>query len=147
MTRQKTLIIDILRASRSHPTAAEIYDAARQRLPSISLGTVYRNLASLCAEGEVVRLVSHDGPDRYDFMYADHWHATCSVCGRIVDIPTDAGLLSSFAGRCGDGMTPRGIEVNCICDACRDVAMSGSSAQKRKSLPPVSKSQAASDNK
>ncbi len=122
MTRQKKLILEILRASHSHPTAAEIYDAARRQLPNISLGTVYRNLASLCDAGEAVCLTSVKGPDRYDVICDGHWHAACSVCGKIVDIPADPELLARLSGRCGDGMTPRGIWVECVCDKCSAAA-------------------------
>ena len=44
MTRQRQVIIDELRSVTSHPTADDVYDMVRRRLPNVSLGTVYRNL-------------------------------------------------------------------------------------------------------
>ena len=43
-SRQRTLIYEAVRASRSHPNAEEIYHDVQKQLPGISLGTVYRNL-------------------------------------------------------------------------------------------------------
>ena len=46
-TKQKDLILKIINNSCTHPNANEVYEKAREELPNISLGTVYRNLADL----------------------------------------------------------------------------------------------------
>ena len=51
MTRQRKLILEELRRMKSHPTADEIYSMVREKLPRISLGTVYRNLQLLTGPG------------------------------------------------------------------------------------------------
>ena len=56
-SRQRRLILDTVRSGAlGHPTAAEVYDAVRGKMPNISLGTVYRNLGSLASDGEISRL-------------------------------------------------------------------------------------------
>ena len=47
MTRQRAVILEELRKLTTHPTADELYQIVRARMPRISLGTVYRNLCFL----------------------------------------------------------------------------------------------------
>ena len=65
MSKQKKLITEILAASYAHPTASQIFEEARKRMPNIALGTVYRNLGVLVDEGTIVRLSVTGLPDRF----------------------------------------------------------------------------------
>ena len=85
-SRQRAAVVDALRARRDHPTAEILYHALRQDHPTISLGTVYRNLSLLESHGEVLRVRGQDGPDRYDGTTAPHDHLHCQRCGAIVDL-------------------------------------------------------------
>ena len=70
MTRQRALILDIMRQQRPlHLTADEIFCHARQQMPHIARGTVYRNLKLMENDGEVAHLEMAGGPDR-----SRHWH-------------------------------------------------------------------------
>jgi Fur family ferric uptake transcriptional regulator len=40
MTRQRKVILEELRRVNNHPSADELYERVRERLPRISLGTV-----------------------------------------------------------------------------------------------------------
>lgn len=121
---QKKLIADTL-TQLDHPTAAEIYAEARKSCPQISLGTVYRNLGNMSAEGEVLRLSFADAPDRFDVNTHNHFHAACNHCGRIFD--TDAGLegglftaLDAAVERStGLKVESRSLLFCGICAACR----------------------------
>ena len=64
MTRQRQLILEIIDAARNHPTAQEIFQKARGRMPAIALGTVYRNLGILADGGEIRRIVLPGQPER-----------------------------------------------------------------------------------
>ena len=66
MTKQRKLIKDIIYASRKHPTADEIFVEAKKKMPSIAVGTVYRNLSLLVELGEAVKVPSFDGCDHFD---------------------------------------------------------------------------------
>ncbi len=63
-SHQREAIRDVLASVCTHPTAAEIYDMVRERIPNISLGTVYRNLSMLADEGEVIRISTGEGTER-----------------------------------------------------------------------------------
>jgi len=87
LTRQRKVILEELRRAKSHPTADQVYERVRRRLPRISLGTVYRNLEVLAERGVISRLDLPRGPRRFCGDSGDHYHARCLVCGRIVDAP------------------------------------------------------------
>lgn len=90
MTVQRSVILEELRKLRTHPTADEIYHVVRQRLPRISLGTVYRNLEHLTHTRDILKLNLGGNVTRFDGCCAEHHHAMCLACGRIFDIPAEA---------------------------------------------------------
>ena len=66
-TRQRALVLEAVRSLHNHPTSADVYDAVREKHPSISRATVYRNLNVLTEQGEVLHIPVAGGADRYDF--------------------------------------------------------------------------------
>jgi Fur family ferric uptake transcriptional regulator len=86
-TEQRTVILEELRRCGSHPAADEIYLRVRQRLPRISLGTVYRNLEIMASRGMLRCLDSGSGQKRFDPVAEEHCHFYCSSCGKIEDVP------------------------------------------------------------
>ena len=90
-SHQREAIREALMSVKTHPTAAEIYDMVREHIPNISLGTVYRNLSMLAAEGEILRISTGEGTERYDATTASHCHFVCSQCGGVsdLDLPSD----------------------------------------------------------
>ncbi|MBQ9451760.1 MAG: transcriptional repressor [Desulfovibrio sp.] len=88
MTRQRAIILEELRKLKSHPTADELYGIVRERLPRISLGTVYRNLDFLVENGDVICLESAGSTRRFDGDISAHQHVRCIYCGRIGDVAT-----------------------------------------------------------
>jgi Fur family ferric uptake transcriptional regulator len=88
-TPQRQVILEELRLLHSHPTAAELYERVRMRLPRISLGTVYRNLEVLCEDGMARRLTLAGADARYDGVTTRHDHVRCSACGCLRDLEGD----------------------------------------------------------
>ena len=86
MTKQKRLVLDIIESSHKHPTAEEVFFEARQQMPNIALGTVYRNLNALVDEGFVRRITLAGTPDRFDKTNCDHDHLVCQKCGKLKDV-------------------------------------------------------------
>lgn len=86
MTKQRATILAELRNLTSHPTADEIYSLVRQKLPRISLGTVYRNLELLTETREVLKLEYAGFQKRFDGNIHDHQHVRCIVCGKVADV-------------------------------------------------------------
>ena len=71
-SRQRESIKVCLQGRKDHPTADMLYTDVRKEFPNISLGTVYRNLSLLSELGEIKRLTTGDGPDRFDGDTSTH---------------------------------------------------------------------------
>jgi len=94
-TRQRAVILDILKESHAHPTAETIYREARRVLPNISLGTVYRNLNFLRDQRAVLEIrPSEGGSSRFDAADTPHAHFHCVHCSALLDIPLPPALES-----------------------------------------------------
>ena len=87
MTRQRRVILEELRKHNHHPSADEVYELVRKRLPRISLGTVYRNLEILSERGEIQKLEFAGNLKRFDAHPDPHYHIRCDLCDRIDDAP------------------------------------------------------------
>ena len=85
-SKQRSLIMDIIRNTRSHPTAEWVYQEAKKVMPGIGIATVYRNLNALVEMGVCQRLSSGDGQDRFDGTMEKHFHMKCGCCGGLVDL-------------------------------------------------------------
>jgi len=86
MTQQRKVILEELNKLTSHPTAEELHRIVRNRLPKISIATVYRNLEMLSADGEVLKMEVAGTQRRFDGTTDNHYHIRCSVCGRVDDV-------------------------------------------------------------
>jgi len=87
MTRQRKIILEELQNQKMHPSADEIYQMVRRRMPRISLGTVYRNLEVLVNMGEIQKLNLSGALKRYDWDTNRHYHIRCVRCDRVDDAP------------------------------------------------------------
>lgn len=89
MTAQKRIILEELKKTKSHPTADELYQIVKKRLPEISMGTVYRNLELITNSGQA-QVISNGGrKKRYDGNPHRHFHIKCTECGRVDDLPEE----------------------------------------------------------
>lgn len=87
MTRQRRIILEELSKTCSHPTVDEIYTMVKEKLPNISLGTVYRNLDLLAENNQIIKLETAGSIRRYDANLHPHSHIRCISCGQVYDIP------------------------------------------------------------
>ena len=85
-SRQRELIKAFLMTRRDHPTADVVYSRVRQEMPNISLGTVYRNLTFLTETGQILKISTQMGADRYDGFIEPHNHFICRHCGKVSDM-------------------------------------------------------------
>ncbi len=114
-TRQRAVILDILKRNPVHPTAEDIYREARRTLPNISLGTVYRNLNFLRDQGLVREVRSHgDTSSRFEAELPPHAHFHCTECQTVVDLPLPQCLQTiSWDGKTGVG-TVKSVDLHVI---------------------------------
>ncbi|UCE33343.1 MAG: transcriptional repressor [Deltaproteobacteria bacterium] len=121
MTHQRQVILDEIRKVTTHPTADEVYELVRKRLPRISLGTVYRNLEILAARGLIKRIGPASQQMRFDGVTEDHYHLRCVSCGRVEDAPIiSVGDLEDAVRNQSDySITGHRLEFLGICPECR----------------------------
>ncbi|TKB06729.1 Fur family transcriptional regulator [Desulforhopalus sp. IMCC35007] len=86
LTTQRQIILEELGKVTSHPTANEVYDMVRKRLPRIGLGTVYRNLELMADTGVILKLEVGGTQKRFDATVTPHYHIRCSKCGKVDDV-------------------------------------------------------------
>ena len=124
-TPQRRAILEELRRVASHPTAVELYELVRRRMPKISLGTVYRNLDLLAEMGAIQKLDLAGTEARFDGDPNAHCHVRCVRCGRVDDAsglpanpignePKEAGGYVILGSR---------VEFVGICPECRKERM------------------------
>lgn len=121
LTVQRRVVLETVVKRHDHPTAEQIYERVRERLPDISRTTVYRVLETLCRLGLVRRAHEMGAAARFDGNVRRHHHLICAQCNRIVDLEEDElGTVPLPGGR------PHGFEVHDYsvhltgtCAACR----------------------------
>ncbi len=121
MTRQRELVYNVLMESRDHPTADEVFRRVREKMPSISLATVYNCLEKLvdCA---LIRQVNHERESsRYCGNLREHGHFYCEKCGIVQDVDLDAPVLSRLAPKREAGFTVAHYDINFrgVCPKCQ----------------------------
>jgi Fur family peroxide stress response transcriptional regulator len=120
-TKQRGAILSLLRRGYYHLTADQIYDKVRKGIPSISKGTVYRNLKVLRELGLVSELNLNDTVSRFEAKRDGHYHFRCERCGRVFDVdePIDEELDRRIAERTGFKISYHQLEFRGLCHDCQ----------------------------
>jgi Fur family peroxide stress response transcriptional regulator len=85
LTHQRLEIFREVAGSGLHPDAETIYNGVRERVPTISLDTVYRTLWLLLDLGLVTTLGASRERVRFDGNIRPHHHFVCMRCGMTED--------------------------------------------------------------
>lgn len=121
LTTQRQIILEELAKLKTNPTASEVFDMVRKRLPRIGLGTVYRNL-ELMAENDMIRKIEVGGTqNRYDAITKPHYHIRCSHCGKVddIDVEINDDLVKGAAKSCLYQIQGHRIEFSGVCPNCQ----------------------------
>ena len=120
-SRQRELIYEALRQTEQHPTAEMIYQWLKPANPSLSLGTVYRNLNLLADEGAIRRMAFP--VERYDAKTMPPPHFCCDQCGAVYDLhlPYDAELDRQALLASGHDVTGHEVVFHGICTKCKQL--------------------------
>ena len=99
LTKQREVVLQVIRNAHEHLTANEVFTAAKGLLPTISFATVYNSLRYLKDAGHIAEITFGNGASRYDRMTHRHDHAICTECGKLVDIEMEvpADILKKAA--------------------------------------------------
>ena len=84
-SKQRERMLELLGQTEIHPTADWLYYQLKKEFPSLSLGTVYRNLNILVEQKLIQKLPFGSTYDRYEVTKNPHYHLVCENCGRVQD--------------------------------------------------------------
>ena len=89
MTHQRLEIFRALAAANDHPTAEILYKRLQKTMPTLSLDTVYRTLATFEEHDLISRVQTTESHARFEAEMEQHHHAICSKCHKITDFQWD----------------------------------------------------------
>jgi Fe2+ or Zn2+ uptake regulation protein len=101
LTRYRKVVLESLRSTESHPTAAEVYRLVRRRSPGVAYATIYNSLNWLELKGFIRRIDFVEEAARYDPIIERHDHLVCDRCGILKDVWLK--LPAQLLGRAGRG--------------------------------------------
>ena len=129
VTSQRLVIHRALRELDRHATAEEVLAAVGDRLPNLSIPTVYATLDLLGRLGHVRRISPGEGPVLYDPRTEAHHHLVCVHCGRVddLDAPVETGAALRAAKGRGFAADHAGLVVSGTCSRCAAIAGQGES--------------------
>ena len=121
MTNQRQVILEEVQKVNTHPTADEVYEMVRKRLPRISLGTVYRNLEILSTSGLIQKIGPPSNQMQFDGKTDNHYHIRCVSCGRVEDAPVESfdKLEEAMQKKSNYSILGHRLEFLGICPVCR----------------------------
>jgi Fur family ferric uptake transcriptional regulator len=122
-TRQRRLLLDILREAGTHLDAKELFQRAIQKNPRVSLASVYRNLHLF----EDLGLVDGKRLDRTRCYYeikrsTHHYDVICNVCGRVMEFesPMIEKLVDEVQQNSAFRVTKAVLYLEGYCRQCED---------------------------
>lgn len=126
LTHQRLEVFRELAGSETHPDAEAVFRGVRERVPTVSLDTVYRTLWLLHDLGLVATLSPRSAGIRFDANAERHHHFVCVRCGLVRDVESrelDAVTIPEDLHELGEVLEAR-VEVRGICASCeRDRAI------------------------
>lgn len=124
-SKQREAIINSLKNRKDHPTAEELFLELKNKMPEIGIATIYRNLQSLYQDGEITKIKTKDGTDRYDGNIKQHIHFECVKCGKVSDILLEDDKINKLgndmkmlAKKIGAHQENFSIIINGVCKNC-----------------------------
>jgi Fur family peroxide stress response transcriptional regulator len=120
-THQRQVLYEVMQTMPGHPSPEEVYARIKQRIPSISLATVYKNIHLFLESGVLQEVSPHHGSLRVEMNGHQHHHLVCSQCKGITDIGEEQLGLHAKPKRLPGGFQVQrfAIDVIGICAACQ----------------------------
>ncbi len=132
LTTQRQILLEELSKVNSHPTACELYEMVRKRLPRIGLGTVYRNLELMADSGMILKLELGGAQKRFDATTDPHYHVRCSICGKMEDITVavQEAITDNVNHKTSYKILGHNVEFTGECPTCQKAQATGKKTRK-----------------
>jgi Fur family peroxide stress response transcriptional regulator len=122
ITPQRLAVLKVLAASDGHPSVERIYESVRAQFPTTSLATIYKTVALLKQENEVLEISFPDGSNRYDGNKPfPHPHLICTRCKKIIDpdLSSLEDLAKEVTEETGFRITNHRLDFFGLCRECQ----------------------------
>ncbi len=119
-SKQREVILKTLQENMIHPTADVLYSLLKEKCPTMSLATVYRNLNLLAQNGVIKKIEGLDGTAHFDHNTSKHYHFICTKCHKVFDLPYDIapGLAEKIYAETGLVVESHDVSCKGICHDC-----------------------------
>lgn len=119
-TYQRQVIYETLMGMEDHPSPEAVYEKVRKQIPSISLGTVYKNIKTFVESGFLREVSLHHGLTRLETRMTPHHHLVCIRCKAIVDLDDEDFEPVRLKKRAPDGFKVHrySVDVIGVCKMC-----------------------------
>lgn len=120
LTKQREVVLRVIREADVHLTANEVFDNAKVLLPTISFATVYNSLRFLKDAGHIAEIQFGNGASRFDRKLTRHDHAICNKCGKLVDLELDFPAELVQTATTASNFKPESLEFTLrgLCPEC-----------------------------
>ncbi|HEB68713.1 MAG TPA: ArsR family transcriptional regulator [Desulfobulbus sp.] len=134
MTHQREVILDEIKKSTTHPTADELYERIKKKLPRISLATVYRNLEIMSESGLINKLEISGRQKRFDWDLEQHDHIYCVQCHRVdnIDLADKKDVTLPPEQNRGYMVSGCRVEFYGICPKCSNASIKKKKGERKK---------------
>jgi Fur family peroxide stress response transcriptional regulator len=123
VTHQRQVLYEVMQGMEGHPSPEEVFDRVKEKVPAISLATVYKNIHLFVESGIFRKMSVHHGSVRVEMNSEEHHHMVCSRCKSITDIgEEELGLTSRRPRLSGGFLVERyAVDVIGLCVKCQQV--------------------------
>jgi Fur family transcriptional regulator, peroxide stress response regulator len=120
LTHQRQVIYREMLRMGGHPSPEAVYERVRRAIPSISLGTVYKNIKTFVDTGLLREVSLHHGSLRLEANFEPHHHLVCTRCRQIFDVPEKDLAPVKFRGVAPKGFRIQriSVELHGVCARC-----------------------------
>ena len=134
MTHQREVILDEIKKSTTHPTADQLYERIKKKLPRISLATVYRNLEIMSEAGLINKLEISGRQKRFDWDLNQHDHIYCVQCHRVdnIDLADKKDITLPPEENRGYKVSGCRVEFYGICPECNSLSLKKQNKERKK---------------
>lgn len=120
LTPQRLEIFKELAKSVDHPSAEQLYQRLSKIMPTLSLDTIYRTLATFVQHGLVNRVETVESQARFEVIQQQHYHLICEKCKKIADFQWESIEQIALPEKLSDWgkIERKNVVVYGICKTC-----------------------------
>ena len=123
VTPQRMCIVEEL-LKNGHLSIEEMFDKIKDRFPSLSLATVYKNINAMMDKNFIKEVKIPNHKSKYELTKDEHAHLICEKCGNMEDIEVDnKTLVKEVEGKSHYKIDHTAFIFGGLCPTCQERSM------------------------